>query len=481
MKKGFFVLVMALILMVPSIGMGEESNLGVEIDGKRIVYSTSSGRPFVDNAGRTQVPFRQTMEEFGCTVSWDQAGQKAVASKDGTTVVVPIGENYVLKNGVTIKNDTAALIQDGRTYLPIRVVLESFGAKVSWDAKANMVVVQSLDAPEGKEIQVHFLDVGQADAILIDDGNYEVLIDGGTKQQEQKVVSYLSEYVDSSLDVMIATHTHEDHIGGLPAVFSAYTVGTVVDNGLSADTKIYEAYKSGRTAEQSRYLTSSQEQVFSLPSGGEIRTIPMSGSYNDPNDASVIVMLDYGETQALFMGDASKEVEKNNLKKFTDVDVLKAGHHGSRTAGSTDFLNQTKSEYVIISAGLDNRYGHPHAEALSAYFHCGAVVYGTYRSGDIVMTTDGRNVSFSTSRKLTMADVGGSVSEEKTESAAAEKTSVSQQPTSGVAYIGNRNSMIFHKDSCSSVKRMSENNKVIFKTAADAVSSGYRGCQICNP
>lgn len=487
MKQMILVFFLGFFLMFPSIGVGESDGISVSIEGDRVVYSEASGKPFVDEAGRTQVPFRQTMEEFGCTVSWEESTQTAVASKDGVVVKAPISEKNIYRNGVKVENDTAALIRDGRTYLPIRVVLESFGAKVVWNSSQNIVEV-FLSSDENGEIQVHFLDVDQADAILIDDGDFEVLIDGGTRTEGDKVVSYLSGYVDGDLDLIVATHAHEDHIGGLPAVFDSYNVDTVIDSGEGADTAIYAQYSQKRTAEQCSYYTSAQERTIDLPSGAKLEILPMSGTYDDPNDSSVIVLLDYEDVEVLFMGDASSEVELNNLSKFSDVDVLKAGHHGSHTAGSAAFLQKIQPEYVVISAGLDNRYGHPHQEALSAYLNSGAAVYGTFRSGDIVMTTDGSHISFQTSRTLTMADVGAksgsqtAVSEPVAAPTITPSQPVVSQPTESTAvYIGNKNSMIFHRADCSSVDRMSEKNKVSLSSVEEALAQGYRGCKICNP
>lgn len=482
MKQMILVFLMGFFLMFPSVGVGENNEISVSIEGKRVHYSEVSGKPFVDETGRTQVPFRQTMEEFGCTVSWEESTQTAVASKDGVVVKAPIGEKNIYRNGVKVENDTAALIREGRTYLPIRVVLESFGAKVVWNSSQNIVEV-FLSSDENGEIQVHFLDVGQADAILIDDGDFEVLIDGGTRVEGDKVVSYLSRYVDDDLDLVVVTHAHEDHIGGIPAVFDSYNVDTVIDNGKSADTAIYAQYSQKRTEEDCRYYTSVQGHTINLPSGAQLEILPMSGTYDDPNDTSVIALLDYEDVEVLFMGDASSEVERNNLSKFTDVDVLKAGHHGSRTAGSMVFLQKIQPEYVVISAGLDNQYGHPHQEALSAYLNSEAAVYGTFRSGDIVMTTDGSHISFQTSRTLTMADVGAKSGSQTSSSTTvtAHATTPSQPTESTAVYIGNKNSMIFHRADCSSVDRMSEKNKVSLSSVEEAMTRGYRGCKICNP
>ncbi|GEM_PF-4529228 len=115
----------------------------IVLNGQEISYTESSGFPFIDNSGRTLVPFRQTMEAFGCDVSWNQTNQIATASKNGTTVQVPIGQSYVLKGTEKVQNDTQAVVKNGKTYLPIRVVLKSFGADVEWDDKSKAVVAKS--------------------------------------------------------------------------------------------------------------------------------------------------------------------------------------------------------------------------------------------------------------------------------------------------------------------------------------------------
>lgn len=137
MKKSLLSVITFLLILV--VLTSPSYAVGVNIDNQAVTFTESSGAPFIDQANRTQVPFRQTMERFGCTVSWDEINKIAVAEKDGITVQVPIGASYIIKNGQQIKNDTAALIKDNRTYLPIRAVLEAFGADVSWDAKAQTV------------------------------------------------------------------------------------------------------------------------------------------------------------------------------------------------------------------------------------------------------------------------------------------------------------------------------------------------------
>lgn len=138
----------------------------ISIDNQKVQFTEASGAPFIDSANRTQVPFRQTMEAFGASVSWDSVNKIATAEKDGVIVQVPIGASYIIKNGQQIANDTSALIKDGKTYLPIKAVLQAFGASVSWDGGSQTVVV---------------LTTGKAITVATDpfDGYKKIVVNGG--------------------------------------------------------------------------------------------------------------------------------------------------------------------------------------------------------------------------------------------------------------------------------------------------------------
>lgn len=401
-----------LVVAVPLLGVGQAyaaDAVNVSINGNPVRYDQGSGEPFVDQASRTQVPFRQTMESFGCSVSWEEDSQTAVAVKDGVEVRVPIGASYIYKNGAQVANDTAALIKDGRTYLPIRAVLESFGAQVSWEESTGTVLVYT-DQATGRTISVHFIDAGQGDSILIDDGEFEILIDGSTRAAAPAVVDYLKQYVQGDLEVMIATHEHEDHIGGLPSVLDAFTVDRVIDNGRAATTKIYQKYVEKVTAETAAGCVHQNASEVTgpivLPSGAKLELLKLSGTYGDPNNNSLVGVLQYGSEKMLFTGDMESSRETENLSQFPQANILKAGHHGSRTSSGAEFLSAVRPETVIVSAGENNTYGHPHSEAMQRFLNAGAKVYGTFRSGSIVLTTDGTSYQLNTDRQLTMEDVG---------------------------------------------------------------------------
>lgn len=388
-----------LILSLLAVPAGAAGAVGVTIDGTPVRFSGDYGAPFLDSAGRTQVPFRRTLEVFGCTVSWDNPSRTAWAEKDGVQVAVPIGQPWMTVNGHRVDLDTAAQIRDNRTYLPIRPVLEAFGAYVTWDGTARQVVVTTGAAL----VRVHFLDVGQGDAALIDCGTTEVLIDGGDNGAGAAVAAYLAAYVDGPLDYLIATHPDADHIGGLDEVLAAYPVGEVIDSGRTSDTKTYADYWAAVQAEGCT-LSYDEDRILPLSDNTVLSLLETGDAWGDSNACSVVAQLTCGNVQVLFTGDMTAQVEAAALPLFGDIDVLKVAHHGSASSTSQAFLDVVRPECAVISYGQGNRYGHPTAQVLQRLLVQGISVYGTGKSGPIVLTTDGTTYSFNTSVTLTAHD-----------------------------------------------------------------------------
>ena len=402
------VLVLTAVLLVPA-ASAAGGEVGVTINGVPIVFDDDSGRPFIDAAGRTQVPFRKTLELYGCTVSWDNAARAAVATRDGRTVRVPIGQPYLLIDGVRTPIDTTAVLLNGRTYLPIRAVLEAFGAQVSWDDDARCVVIGRYD--RSGTVQVHFIDVGQGDAALIDYGTVEVLIDAGDRGSSQTVVDYLRPYVDGKLDYVIATHPDADHIGGMAEVFAAFDVGEVIDSGRTAGSKTYQNYWTAAQTEPGCTVSYDEDRTLTLGRGTTLRIIETGDDWSTSNDSSVVCLLESGNITVLFTGDMSEKVEQTCLSLFpTDwdrVDVLKVGHHGSATSTSQAFLDRIDPQYAVISYGVGNTYHHPTAKTLERLLAHGTTVFGTGKSGTIVLTIDTMQYLFNAGiEALTLADAG---------------------------------------------------------------------------
>lgn len=253
--------------------------------------------------------------------------------------------------------------------------------------------------PTQGELEIHFIDVGQGDSILIDLGETEVLIDGGEKSPG--VVDYLKKHVDGPLEVMVATHPHADHIGGLIAVLAAFQVQQIWHNGEETDSSTYSQFMSAVQTEGA--------QVYIGKRGDRIITGSLTFVVLNPrtlagtvNKNSIVLSLSYGQIDFLFMADAEKEAEGAMLvaadMPVPDVEILKVGHHGSRTASSSAFLAATSPEVAVYMAGIGNRYGHPHQETLVALGQVGAKVYGTDVNGTIVVTTSGETYVIATAK-----------------------------------------------------------------------------------
>lgn len=241
--------------------------------------------------------------------------------------------------------------------------------------------------PQTNVLSIHFIDVGQGDAILIDMGQTEVLIDGGSKGNGAD--DYISAYVDGALEVMVATHPHEDHIGGLGAVLEKFEVKEVWLSGETSSSKTFTDFINLVNAENATVHMA--ERGGSIAVGSLIFSIlnPPQPLTMDTNNNSIVLRLSFDNIDFLFMGDAEKEAEQEMLPLLFDIEVLKVGHHGSSSSSSAEFLNVTRPEVAIYMAGVGNKYGHPHQETIDALKSIGARIYGTDVNGTIIITTDG--------------------------------------------------------------------------------------------
>lgn len=249
-----------------------------------------------------------------------------------------------------------------------------------------------------KNLKVHFIDVGQGDAIFIDTPNgKQVLIDGGKNKKIVSELGRIMSFGDKKIDIIIATHPDSDHIGGLPEVFSRYEIGLFIESGSKSDTQLDEILLRKVREEGSKTLLAKRGQVIDLGDGVEIQILfPDRDIKNiDTNDASIVARLIFGQTSFLFTGDAGIKTENILMRypSFTiDSDVLKAGHHGSRTSSSLSFSKLVSPLYSVISAGKNNSYGHPHAEVIDIFKLIGANIISTATHGTITFESNGEYV-----------------------------------------------------------------------------------------
>ena len=248
------------------------------------------------------------------------------------------------------------------------------------------------------KLQIHFIDVGQGDAILIDLGTTEVLIDAGEKSPG--VTDYLKKYVDGDLEVMVATHPHSDHIGGLLKVLDEFTVDNIWVNGDTATSKTYTDFMTKATGEGAQMHEARRGNTIVAGALTFKVLNPPATLFSDTNNNSIVLQLDYGNVDFLFTGDAGIAAEESmiNAGVLSDINILKVGHHGSRSASSPAFLNIIKPEAAVYMAGIGNDYGHPHQETLTALANIGAKIYGTDVNGSITISTDGATYTIQTEK-----------------------------------------------------------------------------------
>lgn len=243
------------------------------------------------------------------------------------------------------------------------------------------------------KLSIHFIDVGQGDAILIQfPSGQNMLIDAGSNAYASTVISYLQRLGVQKLDYCVGTHPHEDHIGALDDVISAFPVGHVYLPKVVHTTRTFENLLNAISDKGLRIREA--KAGVSVDVGEQASALivaPNSSDYQDLNDYSVVIKVTYGQTSAIFTGDADKASEKEMVASDFDLqaNVLKVAHHGSRTSSSQEFLDKVQPEYAIASVGTGNTYGHPHIEAVQRLTQLGATIYRTDLMGSIVFHSDG--------------------------------------------------------------------------------------------
>lgn len=247
----------------------------------------------------------------------------------------------------------------------------------------------------GKEMQVHFIDVGQGDSILIQSPNGKaMLIDGGVKGEGNNIVSYIREQGINKLDYVVATHPDADHIGGLISVLNSISIKNFIDSGKVHTSQTYEQMITLIGDKNIPYIVPAIGQQIALDDELAIMVLNADENASDNNEASIVLKVTYGEVSFLLTGDAGVEMEGQLMKtQNVQATILKAGHHGSSTSSSPAFIEAVQPEATILSYGQDNKYGHPHFEVIESLRAVGSKIYGTAEAGHIVVTTDGKTYS----------------------------------------------------------------------------------------
>ena len=268
-------------------------------------------------------------------------------------------------------------------------------------------IVSDLNSSGVKEeasgkLEVSYLDVGQGDSAYIRVNDFDILIDAGPRSNADELIKQLEDKNIDDFEIVIATHPHEDHIGGMVDIFEKYDVEEFYMPNVTHTTKTFENMINAISKEGIKIKTIKEGMSFDLGQGAGIEVYsPIYESYEEFNDYSPIMKLTFGETDLIFTGDAEYHAEEEVVAKYpTDLkaDVLKFGHHGSSTSSTKAFIESVSPDYGIISCGADNKYGHPHRETLDKITKYGIESYRTDKQGQITLTSDGKTISIKTEK-----------------------------------------------------------------------------------
>lgn len=389
------------------------------------------------------------------------------------------------------------------------------------------------------KMEVHFLDVGQGDSTLIVCGEHAMLIDTGDDSKGTQIQNYLQKQKIEKLDYLVLTHPDADHIGGAPVIISKFEIGKVFVSNYEKDNKTYRKLIQALDDKRLSYTTPKVGAQYSLGTA-KITILAPGQEYDNPNDASIALIVQNGKHKFLFTGDAGEDAEQDMLDSGMTLtaDVYQAGHHGSKTSSSKDFLEAVNPTYAVISCAEGNEYGHPHAQTLNTFRAKGVQVFRTDEAGTIIASSDGKKLTFNvpasdtwkageptgsstgstTKSSGTTAQSGTAKSseaaaqsgtakssgttaqtEETKQPAAPQQEAKQESPTvqdstpaiqeaepapaapasTELTYVLNTKTKKFHKPSCSFLP--TTNRKDTSESRESVIAQGYEPCKKCNP
>lgn len=262
---------------------------------------------------------------------------------------------------------------------------------------ADDIKNRQVDIADESNLKVYFIDVGQADAALIFQNNEYMLIDAGNNEDGPKLASYFKSLGITKFKIVIATHAHEDHIGGMDDIINNFTIENFYMPDKITTTKTFEDVLDALEKNKVTFKTPTVNDKLSFQDSS-IDILSINSNADNLNDTSIVLKLKYKTTSFLFMGDASSSVEKNILDKDIRSDVLKIGHHGSRYSTSLSFLEKVSPNYAIISSGKNNSYNHPHSETLDRLNKENVTIYRTDELGTIIAESNGTIITFTNTK-----------------------------------------------------------------------------------
>lgn len=335
---------------------------------------------------------------------------------------------------------------------------------------------ETIENDENTKLKVSFIDVGQADCILVEADGHFMLIDAGNRDDAEDLIAYLEGEEVEKLEYVIATHPHEDHIGSMDKVIKGFDIGKMIMPEIVHTSRVFEDMLDAIEEKGLKITKAKPKDTYQLGDAEFTILSPVQDYGDNLNNWSVGIKLIYGGNSFVMVGDAEALAEQDIIASGIDIkaDVLKVGHHGSNSSSSDEFLEAVAPDYAVIQCGKDNSYGHPHKEVIKKLEDRKISLYRTDLQGTIIAYSDGKTISWNTQASPDYTD-GNNATELPQEDE-------SDTPSDVKTYVLNTNTKKFHHEWCSSVARISEKNKKLSNNQRkQIIEAGYEPCEECKP